>query len=196
MTKPELRSLLAARVRLVPPDRRAAASAALCATLRAQPAWAAARLVCAFLPLPSEPQIAELWAGEAPRAFCFPRVRGQDVELIRIDDPSLLRRATWKLEAAEFAAAPRVAASEVDLFLVPGLGFTPGGLRLGRGGGYYDRLLARRRPESRAIGLCFAGQLVADLPHEPHDQRVDLVIAGDPVTATATVHDRSAPPPG
>lgn len=133
-------------------------------------------MVCAFLPLPSEPQIAPLWEEERAPAFCFPRIRGGALELIRIDDPAQRREATWKLDAAALAAAPIVAPEQVDLFLVPGLAFTPRGVRLGRGAGFYDRLLPRRGPQRIALGICFARQIAADLPREPHDQTVDGVI--------------------
>ncbi len=69
-------------------------------------------------------------------------------------------------------------ASEFDLFLVPGLVFSTDGGRIGYGGGWYDRLLPGRRPDSFCQGLCLDGQLVADaLPLEPHDLRMDAVLA-------------------
>jgi 5-formyltetrahydrofolate cyclo-ligase len=173
VTKAELRTRLLRELRAVP---RQPASAAICAAIRQQPAWSAAKLVCAFLPLPSEPQIAPLWEEERAPAFCFPRLRGGVLELIRLDDPAHRLAATWKLDAAEFATAPIVAPEAIDLFLVPGLAFTARGARLGRGGGYYDRLLPRRGPQSTAVGLCFALQVVEDMPREPHDQHVDAVI--------------------
>lgn len=59
-----------------------------------------------------------------------------------------------------------------DFAVVPGLAFDLAGYRLGRGGGFYDRLLAD--PDFRAFtcGLCFERQTVADLPRESHDQPV------------------------
>jgi 5-formyltetrahydrofolate cyclo-ligase len=105
------------------------------------------------------------------------------VELIRLDDPAHRRAATWKLDAAHHNAAPIVAPESVDLFLVPGLAFTAAGARLGRGGGYYDRLLPLRRAASTALGVCFALQIVAAIPREPHDQVVDAVVTEDGVSS-------------
>jgi len=110
------------------------------------------------------------------KAFCFPRIAQGHVELIRLGDPELLRHATWKLDHAALAEAPLVRPEEVDLFLVPGLAFTAAGRRLGRGGGFYDRLLPQRRPQSTAIGICYALQVRDDLPIESHDQDVDAVV--------------------
>ena len=173
VTKPELRARLIGELRAA---EREHSSAAICAAIREHAAWQAARLVCAFLPLPTEPQIASLWEDERAPAFCFPRVRDGEVELIRLDDPAHRRQATWKLDEAHHDHAPIVAPGEVDLFLVPGLAFTANGARLGRGGGFYDRLLPRRSAHSRALGICFALQVLEDIPREPHDQRVDAVI--------------------
>lgn len=59
--------------------------------------------------------------------------------------------------------------------LVPGLAFDlHTGVRLGRGGGHYDRWLAEH-PEVVAIGLGFDGQRLAGVPHEAHDRRMDLL---------------------
>ena len=190
VTKAELRARLVAELRAAAPRReqRQAASDAICRAIRRHPAWIAAKSVCAFLPLPSEPQIAPLWEDEHAPAFCFPRVRGDEVKLIRLDDPALLRRSNWRLEADELAAAPIVEPGDVDLFLVPGLAFTARGQRLGRGGGFYDRLLSKRSAHSTAIGICFSQQIVTQLPREPHDQDVDAVITEHGLLAGAADH--------
>jgi 5-formyltetrahydrofolate cyclo-ligase len=62
--------------------------------------------------------------------------------------------------------------------LVPLLAFDAGGFRLGYGGGYYDRTLAQLRANGPvlAIGVSYAGQEMAALPHEAHDQRLDLMV--------------------
>lgn len=174
VTKTELRARMLTSLRGF--AERPAASDAICAAIRRHEAWTSARSVCAFFPLPSEPQISPLWAEDGAREFCFPRIRDGGVELIHIEDPDLRRRATWKLDAPELADAPLVTPGQVDLFLVPGLAFTRSGARLGRGGGYYDRLLPRRSSRSTAMGVCFGLQLIETIPGEPHDHDVDAVI--------------------
>lgn len=64
----------------------------------------------------------------------------------------------------------------IDLFVVPGLGFTRDGKRLGRGGGYYDATLKAASAQSRRIGLAFAEQIVEDLPVTPDDVQMDLIV--------------------
>jgi 5-formyltetrahydrofolate cyclo-ligase len=82
-----------------------------------------------------------------------------------------------------------VGAEWPDVVIVPGLAFTADGARLGQGGGWYDRFLADRDPNRCVtVGVCFAGQLVASLPTEPHDVKVDHVVtdAGVATGAVAT----------
>lgn len=69
-------------------------------------------------------------------------------------------------------AAPLPADATV---LVPGVGFTRDGHRLGQGRGFYDRVLAEHR--GHTIGIAFRCQVVEALPHEPHDQQVAALIA-------------------
>ena len=66
--------------------------------------------------------------------------------------------------------------ASLDVVVVPGLAFTADGRRLGQGGGHYDRFLPRLRPACVTIGAAFAEQLVDDLPTEPHDIRLTLVV--------------------
>lgn len=185
MTKAELRRRLTTKVRtrFQSRDDHRHASQAICRAITQHHTFHKAKLICAFLPLPSEPGITSLWEQMGGPGFCFPRVREGSVELIQSGDRESLRDADWKLAGSGFDLAPVVPPEAVDLFLVPGLAFTPDGRRLGRGGGYYDRLLARRAIGSTAIGICFAVQLLESLPTEPHDQRVDAVITEHGITA-------------
>lgn len=64
---------------------------------------------------------------------------------------------------------------EVAAILVPGLGFTAGGERLGRGAGFYDRFL-KNYPEALRIGVAFHDQLLAKLPTDPWDEKVDVIL--------------------
>lgn len=63
------------------------------------------------------------------------------------------------------------------VIVLPGVGFTAAGARLGQGGGFYDQFLAERL-DSITIGLALPGQVVSSLPHEPHDQSVSAVLVG------------------
>ena len=176
--KDDLRSEMKQRIRALNPRARALASEKICRILAADPAWKTARLVAAFLPLPGEPRISALWECASAPAICIPRVRGPLLDLIPLPVAEALARADWRLDGAEFDALDALDIADVDLVLVPGLAFTADGMRLGRGGGYYDRLLASLPPHTRTIGVCFATQLVTALPIEAHDLAVQRVVAG------------------
>lgn len=62
----------------------------------------------------------------------------------------------------------------IDLVIIPGVAFTKEGDRLGRGKGYYDRLLPRL--SSPKVGICFPFQIVPDIPTEPFDIKMDIVM--------------------
>ena len=70
----------------------------------------------------------------------------------------------------------RVAAREIDAAVIPGSVFDVHGGRLGYGGGYYDRFLVNDAPQARRIGLAFEMQVVEEVPVQPHDQPLDILI--------------------
>ena len=64
---------------------------------------------------------------------------------------------------------------EIGCVVLPGVGFSEDGHRLGRGGGYYDATLARM-PGAARVGVAFDVQLVPALPREAHDAALDAVV--------------------
>lgn len=94
-----------------------------------------------------------------------------------------LELRVWEQGASLYEAgfgtlAPAEAApqAEPDVVLMPLLGFDAKGTRLGYGGGYYDRTLARLRKRPRLVGLAFAAQELKDIPRAEHDMPLDAVI--------------------
>ena len=73
-------------------------------------------------------------------------------------------------------SAELIPVEQIDLFVVPGLGFTRDGRRLGRGGGYYDATLKSAPEHTRRIGLAFSEQVVDDIPVNTDDVLMDLVV--------------------
>lgn len=75
-----------------------------------------------------------------------------------------------------------VAPEDVDVWIVPGLAFNRDGRRLGYGGGWYDRMLAKAGPKALVVGVAYGFQIfneLEELPQEPHDRRVDCVVVTD-----------------
>jgi 5-formyltetrahydrofolate cyclo-ligase len=73
-------------------------------------------------------------------------------------------------------AGKEVDPAELDIVMVPGVAFSREGGRMGNGQGYYDRLLARVRPDCPLVGLCYECQLFDKLVVSPHDVFMDQVV--------------------
>jgi 5-formyltetrahydrofolate cyclo-ligase len=65
---------------------------------------------------------------------------------------------------------------ELDIVMVPGVGFSRRGARMGNGQGYYDRLLRQVRPDCPLVAVCYESQLFDDLVVAPHDVFMDKVV--------------------
>ncbi len=92
-------------------------------------------------------------------------------------DPSAFDRDRYDLRSPR-APVETIDLDRLDVVLVPGVAFTTTGHRLGRGGGYYDRLLGELPNRVRRVGVCHALQVVPTLPVEPHDAGIDdLIVA-------------------
>ena len=74
------------------------------------------------------------------------------------------------------AAAPAIPLNQLDFVLVPGVAFDSSGRRLGRGKGFYDRLLAETNNACIKCGVALEEQLVAAIPAEPHDISMNFVL--------------------
>jgi len=98
-----------------------------------------------------------------------------DLDWASYEGPESLRAGPRGL--TEPAEPPRgvSAVSRADLVIVPALAVDRRGVRLGRGGGSYDRALARVGPQVPAIALLYNSELLDEVPAAPHDQRVRLV---------------------
>ncbi len=176
LTKADLRRQMRTRLREVG-ETRAGRSLSLCKTLIDRPDYQRAATVAVFDPLPSEPDISLLWQ-MAPKRFLYPRIVEGMLQLLVAESVEELERTSPDLPFREPPFNPERVASltDVDLILVPGLAFSPDGHRLGRGGGYYDRLLATLLPETVRLGVCFSFQLLPNIPLEEHDETVHAVV--------------------
>ena len=65
---------------------------------------------------------------------------------------------------------------ELDLIMVPGVGFDPTGARMGHGKGYYDKLLENARQDTPLVALAFECQMFEEIPVAPHDVFMDKII--------------------
>ncbi len=127
--------------------------------------------VMAFNAFGSEPDTDPLFARLAAdgKRLLLPRI--EDGNIVVCDSHGPMAKSRIGVEEPQ---GPALAFDLVEFVIVPGLAFTPAGYRLGYGGGFYDRFLPRV-PVPNA-GVCFAEQVVDDLPVEAHDVRVQRLL--------------------
>ena len=178
MTKPELRKAIRVRLAALSFEEKAEKSAAICRAASHTLPWQEARTVAFFSPLPEEPNIDLLWAVLGERIVCYPRVDGDDLVYIWVPDrEALLESERWNLLEPPHLDERVIPVENIDLLFVPGIAFTSGGHRMGRGMGYYDRFLAKPGYRATSYGVCFTEQIVPHLPLEDHDQPVHQVFS-------------------
>ncbi|HEV7936255.1 MAG TPA: 5-formyltetrahydrofolate cyclo-ligase [Actinomadura sp.] len=171
-------SLLSARVTLSPEDRAAAARSMRDAVLT-RPEVEMAGSIAAYVSIGAEPDTSGLLFGLWKRGsyVLLPRLLpGGELDWATYEGPDSLAPGPYGLlEPTAEPRGPR-AVEAADVVLVPSLAVDRTGLRLGRGGGSYDRALARVGPQILTIGMVYDSEFVDALPGEPHDRRVRAVV--------------------
>ena len=152
-------------------DDRVMRSVDLWAKVAALPGYQRAGSVMAFNGFKGEPDTDPLFARVAAdgKRLLLPRVHDGCIEVCDADGPMVASRI-----GVHEPQGPALAYDLVEFVIVPGLAFTADGRRLGYGGGFYDRFLPQVQVPN--VGVCFAEQLLDDLPCEPHDVRVQAVL--------------------
>lgn len=151
-------------------ERSAAIAAHLASRLGGEPG-----LVFGFAPLRIEPD----WtvAIESSWEIALPRIEGEELRFHRVANLSNLVKGAFGTR--EPAGGDVIPFGEASVLLVPGVAFDRSGARLGRGGGFYDRLLGDAALSAQRIAVCFACQLVERVPVEPHDAEVAAIVTED-----------------
>ena len=156
----------------------------ICQTFMAQPAYQAAKAVMWYVDAGSEVRTRHT----LPTALAHGKrvvvpwcvVETNQLELFLLEDMSELVEGAYKIlePKAELRQLPAkvVQPGELDLVMVPGTAFDPRGGRMGQGKGYYDRLLARARPDAPLVALAFDCQIFDEIPVAAHDVFMDLVL--------------------
>lgn len=166
-----LRQALREGRRALPAAERQAAEARIAAAIVAHPWFEAANRILAYRSFDGEVDLSAVLAHAL--------AAGKQVLFARTTpDAPLAFVVPWRWRVTAHGCpvpdGPEVAIGAGDLMLVPGVGFTRAGQRLGLGGGHYDRTLAGRA--IRSIGIAFSDQIVPRLPASAWDQPVDRVL--------------------
>jgi 5-formyltetrahydrofolate cyclo-ligase len=165
--------LIAQRARLSP-DERAARSLEVARRLLELPLLAGVRTLALYAPLGTEVDALEIARRGAFRCV-YPRTvpGARRLAFARCAPRELVRGALGTREPP--LDAPAVGADEIQAVVLPGIGFSLDGHRLGRGGGYYDATL-RDMPAALRLAVAFDIQLLPEIPCEAHDARLDAVV--------------------
>jgi 5-formyltetrahydrofolate cyclo-ligase len=148
--KAALRESMMQRLRAMTAEDRQSLSDEICENVLQMAQWQEAQSVVLFSPLPSEPIITPLKL---------------DCDVRKIPEVLIPQSPKTELQLPE----------QIDLILIPGLAFSKDRYRLGRGGGFFDRLLAGRAAGAFKLAVCFSFQIVGAIPTEPHDIVLDAV---------------------
>lgn len=156
------------------PVTACSASSAVVASVESDAMFLEARTVLAYMAMPGEVQLHPAFARwrELGKRIVIPLVRGDELIPMEYDPAKLTAGYRGIIEPADGAKV--IAPEEIDLALVPGVAFTPDGFRLGRGKGFYDRLLPKLKCPK--YGVCFPFRIVPQLPVDPWDVKLDKVL--------------------
>jgi 5-formyltetrahydrofolate cyclo-ligase len=182
--KQHLRAVLSAARSSLSAERAGALSAHVQRRLLATPNYLAAVKVVLYAPLGREVETAFIAADvlSSHRQLFYPIVdRGlRRMKFGAVSDLNELRSGAFGVLEPPLSGALEAealtAGSGAALVCVPGIAFTAGGARLGRGGGYYDRVLPAFAHGATTVGLGYSFQLIDRLPEQAHDRRLDLVV--------------------
>ncbi|WP_328560986.1 5-formyltetrahydrofolate cyclo-ligase [Streptomyces coelicoflavus] len=179
------RDFLAARNRLTPDDVREAADA-LAVRALGLPEVAGARAVAAYVSVGAEPgtlALLDALRARGVRVLLPALLPDNDLDWGEYTGEDSLARVRHggRMELSEPAGERlgRDAVTRADVVLLPGVAVDGRGLRLGRGGGSYDRVLARLEAAGARpalLVLLYDREVVARVPAEPHDRPVDAVV--------------------
>lgn len=175
MNKQELRRTIRERKRAMTEAEIRSRSEILAEKFAASDAYKAAKTIYGYLPYNQEVRTVPMLqrALDEGKRVAVPKVYGDDMKFIYLDD--LTQVAKGYAGIPEPIADAPVAQDETALVLMPGLAFDRQGHRIGYGGGFYDKFLARE-PHHPTLALCYDFQVQEALQTEEFDIPVDTVI--------------------
>ncbi len=186
-------SIIAARQNLAAADR-AAFSRAITARLAALAAYQSASTVLGYMSFGAEFESAA-WVQQAlldNKQVLLPKVNrsSKQLDLYQISDLQQdLAPGAWDIAEPVPGRCRKVETlNEVDFILLPGVAFARDGARLGYGGGFYDKLLARMPHQPALAAAAFSMQLVADIPQEATDRKVEWLLTEHETIQCAAQH--------
>lgn len=176
MDKSELRRQVRALKRAVPLDEKIARSLPVMQQVETLPAFGRANVVLLYWSMDDEVYTHDFvrrWFQS--KTILLPCVDGDDLRLRQYTGEESMRPGP-QFGIPEPVGPEFTDLQRVDLIVVPGVAFDRRGNRMGRGRGFYDRLLAMT-PNAAKVGVAFSFQLFDTIPVEPFDMPMDIVLS-------------------
>lgn len=171
MEKNDIRRYIKERKARLSPQYRQQCALAVKAAVEKVPQFAAARTVLLYNSLPDELSTRAMLDDWYPgKKIYLPIVDGAEITIGEYI-PGRMHEGAYGISEPESGINAPV---QIDVAVIPGVAFAADKTRLGRGRGYYDRLLSRI--STYKIGIAYHMQLLPSLPGELHDVRMDCVI--------------------
>ncbi len=180
-----LRKIIKVRVSALSAEEKAKREKLLLDNLFSMPEFVAAKTVMLFANLPDEIgtfSLIDKSIAMGKKVF-LPIINGDDMTVAEFTGEYRVGRYEIKEPVVEQLGVNGLITEsrdnacivrDFDFVLVPGVGFSPSGYRLGRGKGYYDKFLSKH--PLYTVGVCFREQFILDIPREPHDVPMNKVL--------------------
>lgn len=186
ITKSTLRTKMKSIIASIPSELKQLQSETVTSLLKTLPEYQKSSRISVYLNMDDEirthPIVEHIFQSGK---MCFiPRYSKTDMVMVHLksmEDLKSLPKTNWNI-LQPLETDQREDALEtggLDLVIVPGLAFSKTGDRMGRGKGYYDRFLSICRAKNKnlfTVALAFKEQIVENIPTEPHDTKIDLVL--------------------
>ncbi len=176
MNKGELRRLIRERKRTFTDEQLEEMSVPIIRRLLDNPAIKKAKTILIYNSLPDEVNTRNAIEKlkEWGKTVLLPRVIDKEnLEVTVYDNPDCLKVGHYGIK--ESIGETFTKYDEIDVAVIPGMGFDTHCNRIGRGKGYYDRLLAKM-PKTYKIGICFDFQKLEEIPTDEHDFQMDEIV--------------------
>lgn len=176
MEKAEVRKMIRELKRAVPLEEKLRRSAGIMRKVEALPEFQQARVVLLYWSIADEVQT-HAFVGKwyKDKVLLLPCVDGDDLRLRQYTGPECMV-AGEQFGIGEPTGEEYKDLDKVELIIVPGVAFDRQCNRMGRGRGFYDRLL-KSTPNALKVGVAFDFQMLDTIPTEPFDVKMDHVIS-------------------
>jgi 5-formyltetrahydrofolate cyclo-ligase len=179
LNKSLLRRQLREKLAAMSDEVRHHKSVQACTFIAGSAEWAAARVIMLYLSTPTEVDTSPLAlkAWQAGKTVVVPKVSWNQRRMLPVEINSLNDHMTTSGPGVrEPIEGKPVPVDFIDFVVVPGLGFSEKGYRIGRGMGFYDRFLAQPEFIGSSCGLAFDEQIVPELPVLDHDIPLSMLV--------------------